>query len=260
MKTKKFLSILLIIFCICLAGPAMSEDNIPGSLNQSQMNSRLTEEQKQQLKAKVEEMKEAGASQEEIKSAVRELFKSWGIKPENQGNQSPGRNVRGNLTEEQQQMVKAKIEEMKAAGASQEEIKSAVKDLLKSRGITPQNIGNQSQRRNWMDNLTDEQKKELKFTVEAMKNDGASWEEIRTVVKSMLKDWGITPSQSQDNQSQKRELMSQLTEEQRQELKSTVAEMKEAGVSQEEIKAVVKKMLKKWGITIKPPEQSDSKK
>jgi DNA-binding transcriptional regulator YhcF (GntR family) len=63
-----------------------------------------------------------------------------------------------------------------------------------------------------------------------------------------------------DNQSQKRELMSRLTEEQRQELKYTVAEMKDAGVSQEEIRTVVKKMLKKWGITLEAPEQSESKK
>ncbi len=249
MKKKYFLYILLIIFCIFLSKPAMSEDNIPGTLNQGQMNSRLKEEQKQQVKAKVEEMKSAGASQEEIKSAVKELFKSWGIKPENRNNQSSGRDFRGNLTDEQKQIIKAKIEEMKRAGASQEEIKSAVKELIKNQGITLQN-SNQSQRRTWMDNLTDEQKKELKFTLEAMKNDGASWEEIRTVVKSMLKDWGITSSQRQDNQSQKRKLMSQLTEEQRQELKSTVAEMREAGISQEEIKAVVKKMLKKWGITM----------
>ena len=249
MKKKYFLYILLIIFCIFLSKPAMTEDNIPGNLHQGQMNSRLTEEQQQTLKAKIEEMKTAGASQEEIKSAVKELFKSWGIKPENRGNKSSGRGFPENLTDEQKQIIKAKIEEMKKTGASQEEIKSALKELVKNRGIKPQS-GNQSQRRTWMDNLTEEQKKELKFTLEAMKNDGASWEEIRTVVKSMLKDWGITSSQSQDNQSQKRELMSQLTEEQRQELKYTITEMREAGISQEEIKAVVKKMLKKWGITM----------
>jgi len=258
MKTRYFLSILLIIFCIFLAGPAMSEDNIPGNLNQGQMNSRLTEEQKQQVKAKIEEMKAAGASQEEIRAAVQELFKSWGIKPQNQSNQFRRREFQDNLTDEQKQTLKTKIEKMKAEGASQEEIKSAVRDLFKNWGITSQK-GNQSQRRDWMDKLTDEQKKELKFTVEGMKNDGASWEEIRTVVKNMLKDWGIS-TQNMDNQSQKRELMSRLTEEQRQELKYTVAEMKDAGVSQEEIRTVVKKMLKKWGITLEAPEQSESKK
>ncbi len=50
----------------------------------------------------------------------------------------------------------------------------SVRDLFKNWVITSQK-GNQSQRRDWMDKLTDEQKKELKFTVEGMKNDGASW-------------------------------------------------------------------------------------
>ena len=70
MKKRYFVSILLIILCIFLSGAAMSEDNIPGTLAQDSMNSNLTEEQKEELKATVEGMKNAGASKEEIKSAV----------------------------------------------------------------------------------------------------------------------------------------------------------------------------------------------
>ena len=259
MKKRYFLSILIIIFCIFLSGPVMSEDTVPGKVNNEQINSRLTEEQKEEIKTTVEEMKKSGASKEEIKSALQDLLKTWGITPKSQGNQSQQRNFRDNLTEEQKELLKTKIEEMKNAGASKEEIKSALQSLLKTWGITPENRGNQSRQRDWMNQLTDEQKKELKFTVEGMKNDGASWEEIRSVVKNMLKDWGITP-QNRDNQSQKRDLMSRLTEEQRQELKSTVAEMKKAGISQEEIRSVVKKKLKEWGITMEGPEQRDNKK
>jgi alkylhydroperoxidase/carboxymuconolactone decarboxylase family protein YurZ len=256
MKKKYFVSILLIIFCIFLSRAVMSEDNIPQNRNHDQMNSRLIEEQKEELKATVEGMKNAGASKEEIRSAVKDLLKSWGITPQNQGNQSQRRELMSQLTEEQQQLLKTKIEEMKNAGASKEEIRSAVGSLLKSWAVTPQSQGNQSQSRDWMSRLTEDQKKELKLTVEAMKNDGASKEEIKSVVKNMLKTWGITP-QKQENQSQRREWMNQLTEEQKQELKATLEEMKNAGASKEEIRSTVKKMLKNWGITPQNQQKPD---
>jgi hypothetical protein len=48
-------------------------------------------------------MKAAGASQEEIRAAVQELFKSWGIKPANQVINSRRREFQDNLTDEQKQ-------------------------------------------------------------------------------------------------------------------------------------------------------------
>jgi len=139
MKKKYFVSILLIIFCIFLSRAVMSEDNIPQNRNHDQMNSRLIEEQKEELKATVEGMKNAGASKEEIRSAVGSLLKSWAVTPQSQGNQSQSRDWMSRLTEDQKKELKLTVEAMKNDGASKEEIKSVVKNMLKTWGITPQN-------------------------------------------------------------------------------------------------------------------------
>jgi len=40
---------------------------------------KLTDQQKEMLKQKIEEMKAAGASPQEIHSAVQEMLQQWGI-------------------------------------------------------------------------------------------------------------------------------------------------------------------------------------
>ena len=118
------------------------------------MAEQLTPEQRQGLKAKIMEMKDEGASPEEIHAAVKQMLAGWGVElPQAGGGQGgrmgslakqegAGAHHRGGggwmaeqLTPEQRQELKAKIMEMKDQGASQAEIHAAVKQMLAEYGV-----------------------------------------------------------------------------------------------------------------------------
>ena len=118
------------------------------------MAEQLTPEQRQEVKAKIMEMKDQGASQEEIHAAVKQMLAGWGVElPQAGGGQGgrmgslakqegAGAHHRGGggwmaeqLTPEQRQGLKAKIMEMKDQGASQEEIHAAIKEMLAKYGV-----------------------------------------------------------------------------------------------------------------------------
>ena len=52
------------------------------------MMQQLTPEQREQVKAKMQGMKEAGASREEIGEALRDMLEGWGIEAHPQGPQT----------------------------------------------------------------------------------------------------------------------------------------------------------------------------
>jgi len=82
-----------------------------------------------------------------------------------------------------------------------------------------------------MQQLTPEQREQLKAKITKLKADGASREEIRKGVTDMLKEWGIKPQPQRFDKA----IWQQLTPDQREELRSTIA-----------------KMLKGWGIKAPP--------
>jgi len=89
----------------------------------------LTEDQKEDVRALVEEMKEDGASKEEIREAVKAKLEQLGIEvPEFKGPR--GKQWMGDLTEDQIAEIRELKEEMKEDGASKEEIREAVLKLL----------------------------------------------------------------------------------------------------------------------------------
>ncbi len=87
----------------------------------------LNEEQRMAIREKVESMRENKAGREEIHAAVTEMLKGYGIeipeKPGRHGEKWPF------LTDEQRQAVRTRIGEMRASGASREEIHKAVKTM-----------------------------------------------------------------------------------------------------------------------------------
>ncbi len=161
----------------------------------------LTAEQREQVKSTIAEMKEEGASREEIGAAVGEMLKEWGIEAPPPGrmqqNAQAGLRWLGQqLTAEQREELKAEVQEMREQGKSPEEIHAAVKELLKGWGIEPPGPGAGGQGPQvglrWLgQQLTAEQREELKAEVQQMREQGASREEIGAAVKEMLKDWGI---------------------------------------------------------------------
>jgi DNA-binding transcriptional regulator YhcF (GntR family) len=100
----------------------------------------LSEDQREALRTMVEEMREADASHEEIRSAVHEMLEGWGIEiPEGRGKRGEQRGrmkeVFEQLTEEQRKAIHDKVVEMREADATREEIRAAVREMLESFGI-----------------------------------------------------------------------------------------------------------------------------
>ena len=100
----------------------------------------LTKEQREAVREKISEMRNQDATPEEIHAAVAELLKGYGIEvPENW--HAPigfGRGLGGfgtNLTDEQREAVRGKIKEMRSQGATREEIRTAVREMLEGYGI-----------------------------------------------------------------------------------------------------------------------------
>jgi biotin operon repressor len=93
----------------------------------------LTEEQKVMIKAKIQELREAGTSREKIRAEIRAMLEEWGI------NVTELRGLplrwRVALTNEQRDEICQIAQEMKKAGASREEIKAAIDQKLQEWGI-----------------------------------------------------------------------------------------------------------------------------
>jgi len=100
------------------------------------------------------------------------------------------------------------------------------------------------QRHPWLGELTDDQREELKQTLEDMKEAGATQEEIREAVNAKLDEWGIEVPENPRCSN----FMDQLTEEQREELQEKMQELRESGASREEMMEARLKLLKEFGI------------
>ena len=167
-------------------------DNQGGRPCKAPFYSDLTDEQKEEIKTIVEELREDGASREEIKAAVDSKLTEWGIEVPEFKNGAKRRHppFLNDLTEEQREEIKDIVQDMRENGASREEVKAAVDSKLTEWGIEVP----ESERPRlppWMNNLTDEQKEEIKTTVEELREAGASREEIREAVKKKLEEWNI---------------------------------------------------------------------
>jgi DNA-binding transcriptional regulator YhcF (GntR family) len=110
----------------------------------------LTKEQREAIQEKIKEMRSQSASREEIRTAVVEMLKGYGIEvPEDwHGPIGFGQRHDGwgaNLTDEQREAVQEKIKEMRSQGATREEIRAAVDEMIHGFGIkSPQESENVS--------------------------------------------------------------------------------------------------------------------
>ena len=164
----------------------------------------LTDEQREAIREKKEEMRSQGATREEIRAAKAEMLKGYGIElPEKcrlLGGSEGLRHNRGgfmaNLTDDQRQTLREKIKEMRSQGATREEIRAAKAEMLKGYGIElPDNRGERRgfghSRGGFGDNLTNEQREAVREKIKEMRSQGASREEIRAAVAELLEGRGI---------------------------------------------------------------------
>jgi len=93
------------------------------------------------------------------------------------------------LNNRQKKILRKAIRELKEQGASKKEIKALIKQYLKRWGIKP---GKKIKRlKHFWKKLTEAQRKELKQAIRELKEQGASKEEIKALIKKYLEEWGI---------------------------------------------------------------------
>ena len=170
----------------------------------------LTDEQRTAIRELVETEKEAGSTREEIHTAVGVMLNGFGVElPEDWGqrlgrNQSSFRGPFANLTEEQRAAIRETIKTMRESGATHEEIRAAV---LAEHGVElPEKSGPRHRRgrfglRGLGDELTDEERAEIRATVKEMRESGATREAIRAAVAEMLEGFGIERPEDPDTET-----------------------------------------------------------
>ncbi len=97
----------------------------------------LTDEQRTAIHEKIMEMKEAGKTREEIKIAVAKMLTDYGIDVPKEwfSRERKSYYLCADLTDEQRAAIHEKITEMKEAGATIVEIRTAVAEMLTKYGI-----------------------------------------------------------------------------------------------------------------------------
>jgi len=253
-STVLILSLLMVVFVnldIAYADGPKQERYGPRFMEQ------LNDAQKAEMDSLITGMKANGATREEIHAAVKDKLDGFAVKLPPREGWNGGRGFhapwfRDQLNEEQQKVVREKVESMREDGASRKEIHDAVTKMLKDYGVEPPEGGFRGPRQErgfgmrfpGMD-LNDEQREAIRDKAEAMREDGASREEIHETVTKMLKDYGVEPP---EDFQQHWALMKELNNDQRKEVRETVRHMHENGASRAEIKKTVDALLDKYGV------------
>jgi DNA-binding transcriptional regulator YhcF (GntR family) len=266
---KKILSffaffVYTVILIILLNSNVIAADNGPRGPHPKIME-QLTEEQQKEVKARLKELWEEGASREEIRDTLHKMLEEYGVDFPERGKgfreergPRPGRGFMkfaDQLSEEQKNAIKEKVKTLREEGASREEIHTEVSALLKEYGIeVPEDgerfKGKRGHRpgRGWMhfsDELSDEQRKAIHEKVKSMKDDGASREEVHKQVVTMLKEYGV---EIPDDFGKHRERWDNLSEDQRKQIRAKMRKMRKDGATREEIHEEVKKLFEEFGV------------
>ena len=138
-------------------------------------------------------------------------------------------------------------------GTPSEEIHTAVTDLFTSWGIDAPEFRLGSRRRgpgHWAEQLTEQQRTELRELVSGLRDNNASREEIHAAVTELFTSWGIDLPDQRLGRLRRGPApwAEQLTDEQRTELHELVSALRDDGATREGIHAVVVTQLAEWGI------------
>ncbi|MBU0608708.1 MAG: hypothetical protein KKI08_12540 [Armatimonadetes bacterium] len=235
---------------------AFAQPAVPGQGHGKRFGANLTDEQRVQLMAKIKELRAANAKPEDIKTAVAELYKGWGIAMPQRG-QGPGAgNVPGvALTDEQWKQLEDKIKELRAANAKSDEIRTALTELFKGWAGGRQGQGAGAGNR-FGANLTDEQRIQLMAKIKEMRAANAKPEDIKAAIAELYKGWGLEMPQRGQRDGQGfgkgNGFGANLTDEQRAQLQAKLKELKEQGAKREVMKAAIDELYKGWGL--EPPQ------
>ncbi|KPL02845.1 MAG: hypothetical protein AMJ90_04660 [candidate division Zixibacteria bacterium SM23_73_2] len=261
---------ILLFFALLFASPwndVLGQRSRDHRVNRFMSN--LTEEQRVDVREKIDEMKSQGATRKEIHTAVAEMLEVYGVElPEKWGKGHRGGHMRflSELTDEQREAVRDKIEEMRSQGVTREEIHTAVAEMLKGYGVElPERWGEgpPGGHMRFLSNLTEEQREAVRNKIEAMINQDATREEIHTAVAEMFEGFGIElpDDWGERHRGGHRRFLSELTDEQREAVREKIREMRNQGATREEIRATIDELLEGFGIELPDePENTSSEK
>ena len=163
---------------------------------------KLSKEQQEEVKNKVKELWESGASREEIRDAVKEMFEKYDVDfPDDmkgfQGMRGArhGRGLRefsDQLSDEQRAAIREKAKTMHEQGTSREEIHTQIGNMLKEYGIdVPDDFG---QHKEMWKNLSEEQRKTIREKMREMREEGATSAKIREEIHKMVQEFKMNES------------------------------------------------------------------
>lgn len=219
----------------------------------------LTDEQKDEIKATVEALRDEGATPEQIHAAIGEKLESFGVAlPEGWNVPPPFRSYVTDLTGEQKAVLEATIESLVAEGATRDQIHLAIGEKLESFGVAlPEDWSTPPEVRGLLRglgaDLTDEQKAELVATVEALRAEGATRDQVRTAISEKLESYGVTLPEGWDRPPMAprgfRGFMQnqRLSSGQQTEMQALVKAMRAEGKTAQEIRNAVAAKYQEWG-------------
>ena len=222
------------------------------------INEQLTEAQRTEIRQKMDQLRESGASRGEIKEAIKETLKSYGVdipekdfRGKREGRFGHGGFMRDSrLTDEQKSAIKQKISELKEQGADRQTIKTTVREMLQSYGLEkPERDGEFKSGRShgrgahglMQDlDLTDEQRTAIREKVHELRELDADRQDIHVTINQMLESYGV---EIPEEYKQRQLIMESLNDEQRKEIRIKIREMRKEGAGREDIHEVVQKMI-----------------
>ncbi|HPG38690.1 MAG TPA: T9SS type A sorting domain-containing protein [bacterium] len=215
------------------------------------MMEQLSAEQRAEFETTIEQLRKTDTSRDEIHLAVESLFSKWGIERPEPPHGPFGGGLMEQLSERQRAELENTIEQLRKTGTSRDEIHQAVEALLSKWGVERPEPPHGPFGGGLMAQLSEQQRAELENTIKQLRDAGKMREEVRAAVDALLDKWGIERPEPPLRQLS-REIMEQLTTEQKQKIHTKVQDLKEKGTSPEEIRQAVNVLLLEFGIT--PPK------
>ncbi len=228
----------------------------------------LTDQQREAVREKRQQMREQGATRKEIHTAVGEMLRGYGIElPEDwcKGRGGGHRRFLSSLTDEQREVVRDRMEQMRDQGAAREEIHAALAEMLKGYGVeVPEDrqglLGFGHKRFGLGADLTEEQQEAVHGKIKELRGQGATREQIHSEVAGMLRSFGIeVPEDWREPlglRHKRSGLGANLSDEQREALRERIKQMRHQGASREGIHAAIAEMVKGFGA--EQPENLES--
>ena len=120
----------ILILTLATAVTALDAQGRRGRYRSARHETVLTTDQRTQIQALADSLRDVGASRTDIRAAIADLFADWGI-------QRPNRRdgFFAQLSADQKAELRALVDELRSAGATREEIRAAVITLFESWGL-----------------------------------------------------------------------------------------------------------------------------